>query len=386
VRHPVPTYSDHRMERGKLSTVRVWRLPQHQARATRVVLRLGTLCLVSAVSAAMLSTALGTPAVASTAHVRGSLQLAPGTIFVANAGVDNGGTGTGSVTEFSATQTGNVHPVATLSRGLNGPYGLAFDASGDLWVANNLSNTLVEYQKSDLAKASPTPSVTISSVPGDVLNSPAGIAFDSSGNLWVDNNSVDTVTEYTKAQLTRSGAPVPRVTITNEALFGQAGPYGVAVDPSGDLWVEGSPNDLTDAFCEYPRAQLAKSGTPAPRATISPGYQLWDLTFDSSGNAWVPNFYGNTLVEYPEAVLAEGGSPRPKLTILSPSKDPTLLDNPADLAFDHSGNLWLLNTGDQTLVEYTRAELTKSGSPMPVRIIAGSATGMNSASYLAIEP
>jgi sugar lactone lactonase YvrE len=171
---------------------------------------------------------------------------APGTIFVTNDG--NGPYGTGSVTEYAAGDSGNVHPVLTISRGVFVSTGLAFDASGDLWVANGATNTVVEYRKSELATVSPAPFVIISSSPGDAPNQPAGIAFDSSGNLWVDN--ADTVTEYTEAELAASGSPAPRVTITNAGLFHSEGPYGLAVDPSGDLWVEGSPSANADAVCE----------------------------------------------------------------------------------------------------------------------------------------
>ena len=148
----------------------------------------------------------------------------------------------------------------------------------------------------------------------------------------MDNTYSDTVIEYTKAELAASGAPAPRVTISNAGLFASDGPYGLAVDPAGDLWVEGSPSAKADAVCEYPKAQLAKPGPPAPRATISPGYQLWDFTFDSSGNLWAPKYYLNALAEY------------------------------------------------------TKAELAKSGSPTSVRSIQGAAAGLNNPNYLAIEP
>ena len=127
--------------------------------------------------------------------------------------------------------------------------------------------------------------------------------------------AANTVTEYTKAELAASGSPAPRVTITNARLFADGGPYGLAVDPSGDLWVEGSPSANADAVCEYPKAQLAKPGPPAPRATISPGYQLWDFTFDSSGNLWVPEYYGNSVAEYTKAELTKSGSPPAHVTI-----------------------------------------------------------------------
>ena len=68
------------------------------------------------------------------------------------------------------------------------------------------------------------------------------------------------------------------------------------------------PNASSDAVCEYPKAQLAKSRPRAPRATIAPGHQLWDITFDSSGNM-VPDYYSTSVSEYSKADLTKSGSP-----------------------------------------------------------------------------
>jgi sugar lactone lactonase YvrE len=300
---------------------------------------------------------------------------APGTIFVTNPGAaGGGGVGPGSITLYRPNSTGDALPEAVITKGVNGPNGLAVDASGDLWVSNPGNNTVVEYSKSELAKVSPAPSVIISASPDG-----ATIAFGSSGNLWVDNGGNDTVTEYTKAELSGSGSPTPRVTITNSRL---AGSVGLAVDPSGNLWVEGTPSFTSDAVWEYPKAQLTRSGSPAPRATISPGYQLWDFSFDSSGNLWVPEYGQNRFAEYTKAELTRSGSPPARVTIIGSSR----LELPTDLAFDSSGDLWVLYNGSQALVEYAKGELAKSGSPTPTRTIQGVATGLNSPLYLAIEP
>ena len=339
---------------------------------------LGTL-----VAAMVSSTGLVTPPVASIASAT-ALSVAgpaPGTIFVANAGAAQGGQGPGSITLYRPSSTGDARPQTVITKGVDFPYGLAFDASGDLWVSNYGHDTVIEYTKSELAKVSPAPSVIISSPLNGALSEPGGLAFDFSGNLWVDNAGTNTVTEYPKAELSVSGSPAPRVIITNAGLFAQGAPVGLAVDPSGNLWVEGSPSTISDAVCEYPKAQLSKHTAPAPRATISPGYQLWDFTFDSSGNLWAPEYYGNAVAEYTKAELTKSGSPPAHVTISGSS-----LHTPTDLAFDSSGDLWVLNNRSQALLEYTKAELAKSGSPMPTSSIKGAATGLNSPYYFVIEP
>jgi len=96
---------------------------------------------------------------------------------------------------------------------------------------------------------------------------------------------------------------------------------------------------------------------------------------------WVPEYSGIALAEYTKAELTKSGSPPPHVTIRG-----SVLSTPQGLAFDSSGDLWVLNNGDQALVEYTKAELAKSGSPTPASTIKGAATGLNNPSYFAIEP
>ena len=71
---------------------------------------------------------------------------------------------------------GSTTPTATLT-GLNGPDALAFDSSGNLYVANGDGTTVSEF-----APGSTTPTATLTG-----LNDPEALAFDSSGNLYVAN-------------------------------------------------------------------------------------------------------------------------------------------------------------------------------------------------------
>ena len=72
---------------------------------------------------------------------------------------------------------GSTTPTATLT-GLTHPDALAFDSSGNLYVANcSGSNTVSEF-----APGSTTPTATLTG-----LNDPEALAFDSSGNLYVAN-------------------------------------------------------------------------------------------------------------------------------------------------------------------------------------------------------
>ena len=77
-------------------------------------------------------------------------------------------------------------PATEFASGLNRPSRLAFDTSGNLYVANTLSNTIYKI----------TPDGNVSTFASG-LNGPMGLAFDNSCNLYVANNSDDTISKIT---------------------------------------------------------------------------------------------------------------------------------------------------------------------------------------------
>ena len=164
---------------------------------------------VQGVLALCLSVAGTTLAVLGVAVPSATAAPAPLGIYVGN------GAATNTVTSYPLSSNGNVAPNTTIgssSSSIDGPDGQVFDANGDLWVANNAGNTVVEFTAAQLAATgSPTPNVTISSdgSGSGVFSGPAGLAFDSSGDLWVANNNVSTLVEYTPSQLAVSGSPTP---------------------------------------------------------------------------------------------------------------------------------------------------------------------------------
>jgi hypothetical protein len=56
------------------------------------------------------------------------------------------------------------------------------------------------------------------------------------------------------------------------------------------------------------------------------------------------------------------------------------------VAFDRRADIWVPNAGAEAMVDLTKAQLAKSGSPVSARIIVGRATGLNWPWSLAIEP
>jgi hypothetical protein len=273
---------------------------------------------------------------------------------------------------------------------------LAFYPSGDLWVANENNSTLVELTSAQLATPDPVPAVTISSASG-ALENPFGMAFDRWDNLWVVGNNSSRVYEYTKWQLAQSGSPTPRTSISDFPST----PFSDAFDPHGDLWVTtgittgaGSPCP-SGCVVEFSRAELSRPN-PMPTVTITSTGGA-NLAFTRSGDLWIvtgggaPNCFGtpctNELLEFTKAQLSSSGSPTPAVTITSTDVGSyESLDGPYGVAVDHSGDVWVSNFDGMTAVQFGQHQIAQSGSPTPQRAIVGANTGMNWPSFIVIEP
>ncbi|HTU86406.1 MAG TPA: IPT/TIG domain-containing protein [Solirubrobacteraceae bacterium] len=304
-----------------------------------------------------------------------------------------GNDGSGTLSSFPLSASGDAAPAATLSDAsgdISYPIDGALDAAGDLWVPSSSNNTVREYTRSQLAAGgAQTPVVTVSSDGAGSLNDPSGAAFDAAGDLWVTNSGSGSVVEYTKAQLASGGMQVPAVTLSDDGSNSIDAPDGLDFDAAGDLWVS---NFDGDTVIEYSKAELATNGSPVPAVTLSAdasdSLATPDaLTFDRHGDLWVTNGYqGNSVVEYTPGQLVTG-APTPAVTLSSDSSGS--LNGSDQAQFDAAGDLWVADyepTGSSgSIVEFTPAQLAASGSPIPENTITGEQTGLSNPWVLVIE-
>ena len=342
----------------------------------------GSNAIVATVNAAVVS---GSPASVSvgspdTVTVTYGVRAGTGGLWVGNF---DGPT----VLDYTASQLGATSgnaPTTAVATGVNDyNFSLAFDANGNLWVSTFLNGSILEFSASDLGKSgSPTPTVTVrDSIAGHTLGTPLGLAFDAKGNLWVADLNDNAIEEYTPSQLASSGAPNPAVILSTSGASTEQ-PSAVAFDSSGNLWVAdvGSASKDSGHVVEFTADQLTSSGSPTPAITLNQlpaDSSIWgavSIAFDGSGNLWIANGdYGvdgpNTVVMFSANELVASGDPTPAV-ILRPSSGS--LASPAGLAFDASGNLWVGNLTASTLVQFTASQLVSSGSPTPNVTISGS--------------
>jgi hypothetical protein len=203
---------------------------------------------------------------------------ATGNLWVIDGGtVAGGGTVQPALLEFTAAQLANLGKVNNPSPAIvihstnfTFPQQAVFDATGNLWVSDNGSNAVFVFTPTLLASPSPNARPFIALASNPAFNGPLGIAFDATGNLYVANNGSTTIYRFNAANLPTTASSVtlaPDVTLTDDGAGSIQAPWALAFDSNGDLWSSNAnpPNTLV----EFTPTQLAAGGTPTPSITLS---------------------------------------------------------------------------------------------------------------------
>jgi sugar lactone lactonase YvrE len=110
-------------------------------------------------------------------------------------------------------QSGEPQPAVILDKtgtSLVSPRGIAFDRAGRLWVANAGNRTVVAFAPGQLGTSGRPEPVIVLSPTLNSLQLPVGVAFDAGGNLWVANSD-GFVEEFDAATINASAAQLPTV-------------------------------------------------------------------------------------------------------------------------------------------------------------------------------
>jgi streptogramin lyase len=183
--------------------------------------------------------------------------------------------------------------------------------------------------------AAPTP--TLGVVMGG-FDDPAGMAMDPSGTVWVANNQAGTVQPVPAGDILQSQLPA--------ASTGLSYPADVATDSVGDVFVSEQGSTTVE---EIP----AGAGAPI---VFHGFHQPAELAVDQSGNVWVANSAADTIQEIPEGSTAVSTLPTPIGG----------MNHPNGIVVDGSGNLWVANTGGSTIQEIPAGSTSASTLPTAI--------------------
>lgn len=189
----------------------------------------------------------GSGALARFRSPRGIAIDAQGNVFVADSSdhTIRRITPSGVVTTFAGAsgQPGSTNGLGTASR-FNGPRGLAFNAAGDLFVADQSNSVIRRITPSGIVTTFAGSPGVADHVDGSAgvarFDQPNGLAFDGNGDLFVTDSGSETVRRITPSGQVSTVAGSPYVWGSTDgtgpvARFGS--PYGIALGPDGNFYV-----------------------------------------------------------------------------------------------------------------------------------------------------
>lgn len=203
--------------------------------------------------------------------------------------------------------------------GLSLPQGMAVDAAGNVWIANNGTATNSASSVTELSSNGAFLSGA-TGYTGGGMTRVLGIAIDPAGNVWVSGSGQVVKLSSTGAILSGTNG------FTGGGLNS---PRGIAIDGNGNAWVAD--------FDAQSVIELSNSGAilSGPAGFTAGGStQPGSIAIDSAGNAWVGNQGDNTVTE-----LSNSGA------VLSGATGYNFGGqvHPAAVAIDASGKVWFMN-------------------------------------------
>ncbi len=201
--------------------------------------------------------------------------------------------------------------------GFIGPYGVAVDGSGNVFVADTGHNAVKVILQTGAINTL-----------GTGFSDPNGVAVDGSGNVFVADTGNNAVKEILAA-----GGYTTVTTLGN----GFSGPYGVAVDGSGNVFVADTGHSAVK--------EILAAGGYTTVNTLGSGFSSPDsVAVDGSGNVFVADSGNNAVKE----ILAAGGY----ATIRTLGSG---FSNPNGVALDAGGNVFVADTGNGAFDEILAA-------------------------------
>lgn len=226
---------------------------------------------------------------------------------------------------------------AVAANTMNAPRSIHVDDAGRLWVADDLNNRVLRFDGAS-SKASGVNADAVlgqsdfisngNAITQSGMDNPAGVVTDAAGNLYVAETSNNRILIFYNAAAKGNGANADRVLgqanfVTNTSAVSStkfSGPWGVAVDKSGRLWVGDNGNNRILRFdnaatlgngaaasAVLGQANFVTSvAQPVSATSLSSPYYV---AAGADGTVWVGDYSYERVLGYKNAAgKANGGS------------------------------------------------------------------------------
>jgi sugar lactone lactonase YvrE len=234
---------------------------------------------------------------------------------------------------------------------LNQPSAVAVDASGNLYIADSGNNRIRMV----------TPGGTISTVAGTTQLAVWGVTTDSNGDLYLygGDSRIRKISAGTINTIEGGVAPTGSAAALQTQL---QYPEGLTTDANGNLYFAEAGNHVVRRLgTDGTLTVVAGNGTPGysgdgGSATSAQLNSPAGVAIDSSGNLYISDS-GNNVVRQvtPDHTIHSFAGSGTDVCPGSDSPTATQLLNPAGLAVDSQGNLYIADSGHGCVLEITPA-------------------------------
>jgi NHL repeat-containing protein len=284
-----------------------------------------------------------------------------------------------SVREFPIGSNGNIAPSRVIAgplTGLERPSSITVDHRGSVFVVNDVE--ILSFAPTSDGNASPTaiiagPATTL----GGFLSRPEGIAVDGRGFVLA---------------LTRDGivgfppdangniAPAIRMSSPKGESFWDYDFYwtrGIACDRY-NIYVTNNRDSTKPNVAVYPTSSTGQTSPASVLVGATTGLQNpAALAVDGRGKLYVVNQDGPSITVYKQG---SAGNRNPVVTIFGPA---TQLHSPRGIAIDSDGNIYIADSSGKAILEFAAGA---NGNVPPKAVISGNETGLDNPTAITIGP
>jgi sugar lactone lactonase YvrE len=279
----------------------------------------------------------------------------------------------GVVSTFAgaALQTGSTDGAGAIAR-FWAPRGLAIDGSDNLFVSDFGANTIRKITPagivSTFAGTPQMPGSTDATGPAARFRNPAGLDFDSAGNLFVVESTNNTIRKITPAAVVTTVAGSPLQSGSTDATGAAArfnNPDGIAIDSHDNLFVADRDNNkvrkITPAGVVTTFAGIGLTGYFDATGTSAWLFLPSDVSVDASDNLFLADSFNCAIRKItPGAVVTSvaGGPPPPGVThcsYLDGTGSAARFLYPTGISLDGAGNMYVADESNNTIRKVTPA-------------------------------
>ena len=280
---------------------------------------------------------------------------------------------------FSITKHGNAASMHKIT-GLSQPEAAYIDTNNNLWIADSEAGKVYRFPASAQGAINDDLQASIV-ITNDANASPSAVVTDSSGNIYVADHN-DALFIYPASEYQTPGTyddASPSTVISGERT-GLHTPQALALDSDKNIWVA---NQSGNSIAKFAAQQPEDDSNVAPAATIKGSRTLLDepngVAIDAKGNIWVTNAKVDEIYVFK---AGSTGNIAPSCIIRSDA-----IHSPSGITVDANGNIYQVNDaefGGAINIFAPISATCDTTTVTPARSIAGANTSIGRALGLSI--